>query len=580
MIVVGVNMGSTKEGMNLNDGGCCVIVDGKIWAIAEERVSRKKYDGGFECSLPYCLDAAGISYKDIDLVVVSSCCEKKLDFPIEIPGIEMNKVVVCPSHHLSHAYSSFFTSHFEKALIMVIDNEGNVIDDCDGVPFHKRRMEHMSFYIGDGEKVFLLEQDDVLTNKIGVGDAYRYFTYYLGFPSYVYAGKTMGLSSYGKKDAFCHTRLFELENGHITCNIENNYTDCSNELYRYLKTHVKEDFACPRVPVDELTQGHADLAMLIQRETERILVEKVKYLVAKTNIRNLCIAGGVGLNSVANGKILRESGIEHLYVVPAAGDSGQCLGNAIYGWNYLSGQGKHFSINNAYLGKQYSSDDYMESVMEFAKEHDEYEVSYYTDRSDQNKEIARLLYNGNILARFDGRSEFGPRALGNRSILVDPREGEKKNILNARVKFREFFRPFAPVVLWEKAKEYFDIEEESPYMLVVSEVKKPESIPAVTHVDNSARIQTITLEQNPLLYGIIEEFERLSGVPVLLNTSFNIAGEPIVETPEDALNCFDSTDIDCLAIGPYIIMKKKSNNGIKLDAYQLFVTNLGKNLTI
>lgn len=579
MVVVGVNMGSTKEGMNLNDGGCCVIVDGKIYAIAEERVSRKKYDGGFNQALPYCLDAAGISYEDIDLVVVSSCCEKPLELPPKITGVEMDKVIVCPSHHLSHAYSSFFTSGFEQALIMVIDNEGNVLDNFNDLPFHKRQMEHMSYYIGERGLVSLLERDEVLPSQIGVGDAYRYFTKYLGFPSYVYAGKTMGLSSYGKKDIFRDTSLFEFKDGHISCNITNNYNACSEELYEYLQTHIKKSFEPPRTPIDDLTQGHADLAMLIQRETERILVEKVKHLIEKTNIRNLCIAGGVGLNSVANGKILRESGIEHIYVVPAAGDSGQCLGNAIYGWNYLLGQGRHFSINNAYLGKEYSNDEYKNAINLFMESHGEYKIQYFADRSIQNKEIAKLLYNGKILARFEGRSEFGPRALGNRSILVDPRDREQKDILNSRVKFRESFRPFAPVVLWEKAKEYFDIEEESPYMLVVSDVKKPKSIPAVTHVDNSARVQTITQEQNPLLYGIIDEFEQLSGVPVLLNTSFNIAGEPIVETPTDALYCFNNTDIDCLAIGPYLIIKNELNKSLEVDAYKLFVTSLGKNLS-
>lgn len=578
MVVVGINMGVTQSGMKLNDGGCCLIKDNKIYAIAEERISRKKNDGGYKLSLPYCMDAANVSYEEIDYVVISSCCEKTLSIKPVIENIPDEKIIICPSHHLSHAYSTFMTSNFDEAIIMVIDNEGNIIDDCDDLPFHQRSLEHMTYYIGNKTGIHLLEKDNVPTNKIGVGDAYRYFTHYLGFPSYTYAGKTMGLASYGDKDKYEDVKIFELNHGHFRCEIDNDYFNCAEMVNKFLKENCKQSYPTKRLPIDDLSKEHADLAMLIQRETEQILVEKAKYLVNKTGIKRLCIAGGVGLNSVANAAILNKTDIEEIYIVPAAGDSGQCLGNALYGYCKNEGHEKHYSINNSYLGKEYSENDICDAVKKFQKTHVNYEIYYFENKAEQNKVIAHKISDGEVLCNFDGRSEFGPRALGNRSILMDPRKAENKDILNSRVKFREAFRPFAPVVLWENAKEYFDISKETPYMLIVADVIKPEKIPAVTHVDNSARVQTIKRVDNPKLYGIIEEFKKITGVPVLLNTSFNIAGEPMVERPEDALSCFEKTDIDSIAIGKFIISKKEKNIMTEFDAIVKFTIDLGKNL--
>lgn len=572
-------MGFTQAGMKLNDGGACVINDGKIYAVSEERVSRKKHDGGYEKSLPYCLQAAGIGYDDLDYVVVSSCCEKVLTKKPVIKNVPEEKVIICPSHHLSHAYSTFMTSKFDEAIIMVIDNEGNILDDRDDLPFHKRAMEHMTYYIGNKDGIHFLERENISTNAIGVGDAYRYFTHYLGFPSYTYAGKTMGLASYGNKQKYAGLHLFEMdEDGQISCKIENDYFNCVPKVEKILNSYENYQFPKPRLPIDGLTQEHADLAMFIQSETERILIEKVKYLIKKTGIKKLCIAGGVGLNSVANGAILKNTNLEDIYILPAAGDSGQCLGDALYGYCLKNGHEKHFSINNDYLGKMYSDDEINDAINTFVNNHSNIELIRYDNEQDMLKAFAQIIADGKVTCRFNGRSEFGPRALGNRSILMDPRVAENKDILNSRVKFREAFRPFAPVVLYEDLKEYFNISFESPYMLIVADVLKPDEIPAVTHVDNSARVQTVKRSDSPGLYGIIEEFKKITGVPVILNTSFNIAGEAMVESPEDALNCFYKTDIDCIMIGNCIISKTQKYSEIDLNALRQFTISLGKNL--
>lgn len=579
MSYIGINVGNTTEGMKLNDGGACIIKDDHILAIAEERVSRKKHDGGFRLSLPYCLNAMGDSVDDIDRLVVSSCCEKPLQ-SFHVDGIDDNKVIVCPSHHLSHAYSTFLTSDFKEALIVVIDNEGNVLDNNDSKPFHKRRAEHMSYYIGSPKGIQLIDVDEVDNNHIGIGDAYRYFTHYLGFPSYNHAGKVMGLSSYGIDRFSLQGHLFELVDGHIICDIPNDYFHCEEALGDYLYNKYGIPKNTRRFPIQEIGQIHADLAAFVQKETERILVLKINHLIKKTGIKNICMAGGVGLNSVANGRLLKECDNINLHVVPAAGDSGQCLGNALLGYCQDHGFDKHFDLNNAYLGKEYSDVEINDAINRYLRMNDYFDIANYESLGEQAEAIALLVEEGLFVANFSGRSEFGPRALGNRSILADPRKIEIKDELNMRIKYREYFRPFAPVVVSEKAKDYFDLKQESPFMLLVADVKCPEKLQSVTHVDGSARVQTLKLNHNMLLYNTLKSFEQLTGIPVLLNTSFNLAGQPIVESPEDAIDCFMNSNIDALSIGHYIIKKKSRKDCREIDDYTKFVVSLGKNCKI
>lgn len=555
MKIIGANLGETENGMILNDGGICLLNNEKIVITSEERITRKKYAGGFNKSLKRILDSEKIKIEDIDLFVFSSCCElPRKHINIENYDIPNEKIVYIPSHHLSHAYSTYFSSKFDEAIIMVIDNEGNIIKDLGERKFYDNELEHMTYYIGKKNKIEFLERDEVLPNQIGIGDAYRYFTHYIGFPSYVYAGKTMGLAPYGDKEKYNNVKIFDFDDasGKITCRIENMYENCNDAIKKFFRNNYNIDIISPRTPIDDIKQEYADLAYLIQKELEEVLIKKVKYLVKKTGIKKLCIAGGVGLNSVANARILKETEIEDIFIVPAAGDTGQCLGNMYYGYYDILKGTKRIPFDSAYLGFSYTDTEIEEEI----KKYKDIKYTKYKNFNELNKRVAKDIVGGKIIARFDGRSEFGPRALGNRSILMDPRKPENKDILNKRVKFRESFRPFAPSVLSEYSTEYFDLEQESPYMLLVGKVKKPNIIPAVTHVDTSARIQTVKKEDNLNYYDLINEFYMLTGVPVLLNTSFNINGEPIVETPGDALNSFATTNIDELAIGLYLVEKK------------------------
>lgn len=577
MSYVGVNMGYTVDGLKLNDGGCCIIKDSRMYAIAEERLSRKKHDGGFRLSLPYCLRAVGETMNDIDKLVVTSCCEKPLR-EFHIDGISDDRIVVCPSHHLSHAYSAYMTSGYEEALIMVIDNEGNVIDDKDDEPFYRREAEHMSYYIGNRKGIRLIDVDQVACDRVGVGDAYRYFTHYLGFPSYTYAGKVMGLSSYGVDRFSQRGHLFELHNGHIVCKIPNDYMHCEEALADFLYNMYDVPKSTRRFPIQDIEQVHADLAAFIQNELEQILIQKTNYLIQKTKIKKICIAGGVGLNSVANGKLINSCDVTNIHIVPAAGDSGQCLGNALYGYCQDYGFDRHFDLNNAYLGVEYSQDEIKNVISQNIQKYDGFEIIKYDSMEEQADAIASMIYDGLFVGVFHGRSEFGPRALGNRSILADPRRKKTKDDLNIRIKYREYFRPFAPVVIYEYADEYFDLKQESPYMLLVAGVKHKNKLEAITHVDGSARVQTMKQERNPFLYKTLLSFEKLSGVPILLNTSFNLAGQPIVESPFDAIDCFKNSNIGALSIGDFIIKKMNHYDCHETDDYTRFVVSLGKNL--
>ena len=555
MKIIGANFGSTEKGMMLNDGGIALLNEDKLLITSEERITRKKYAGGFKESLKRVLEREKLTIKDIDLFVFSSCCELPRKNNKDIDNIPKEKIEIVPSHHLSHAYSTYYSSGFDESIIMVIDNEGNIIKDLGKEKFYKNELEHMTYYVGKNNRVEFLERDEVEPNRIGIGDAYRYFTHYLGFPSYVYAGKTMGLAPYGRHEKYKDVRIFDFnkKTGKITCKIENNYEDCTKAVKKFFKDNYNIDIVNPRTPIDDITEEYEDLAYLIQSEIERILIEKVKYLIKKTGIKKLCIAGGVGLNSVANGKILKETDIEDIFIIPAAGDTGECLGNVYYGYYDILKQTKKINFSSPFLGFEYSD----EEIKKELKKHDELIIKKYKNYNELNRVVAKDLTNGKIIARFDEKSEFGPRALGNRSILMDPRKKENKDILNKRVKFRESFRPFAPTVLQEYKNEYFELEKDSPYMLLVGMVKKPNEIPAVTHVDMSARVQTIKKEDNENYYDLINEFYKLTKVPVVLNTSFNINGEPIVETPEDAINSFLSTNIDELAIGQYLVKKRE-----------------------
>ncbi len=563
MKIIGFNLEETAYGLPLDNGGVSLIVGGEVkMLINEERLTRKQYQAGFSKSLSYILENNGLGIDDIDLFVASSCLDV-LSTPEEVQrqllkngfDVSAEKIQVC-DHHLSHAYSAFFPSPFEEAIVMVLDGDGNVLTEqmAQGTDsqeqYWRNKNEHNSYYIGKGTGVTLLERDEIEAGENGFGGVYRYFTYFCGFPGYKYAGKLMGLSAFGAtRNKYKNIQIFDLlPGGVVKCLVPDSDRLNSSEIVEEW-LHSQGVSVTARKDGEEITEDIEDVAWLIQRELDRALLHKVQYLIEKTGIKNLCIAGGVGLNAVSNRFLLDHSGIENIYIQPAAGDSGQCLGNAYYGLAHFDTEHTVRKPISVYQGKEYSDEEIVTALKSCT------DITFQQmNFLDLASLAAQKIAEGKIIGWFQGRSEIGPRALGNRSILADPRKAEMKDIINERVKHRESFRPFAPSVLEEKSHECFDISISAPYMIINAQVKQPEKIPAVTHVDGSARIQTVTKAQNEKYYELISQFDEITGIPVLLNTSFN-DNEAIVDSPLDALNTFKRTNLDVLFIGNYFVQK-------------------------
>ena len=568
-----------------HDVSACLLRDGEIaFAIEKERVTRQKHATGFyQDVIDYCLKAEGITLDDVDLVV-RNCyvlpiedMERRLVYE-SVPEflsdqervqtksnplyLSRSGKVVTVSHHLAHAYSAFAACPFDEGVIMIVDGVGSYAADIkepgqmtQGVTPLARESESFYFFKGSElttlKKVWLEPVRGVLSDEFffmeGLGAAYSRVSSYI-FADWNKCGEVMGLAPYGRPNAF--QPLVILENGEISV------------------PEWTADFDKPWVPeVDDNweksphVQHWQDMAWRIQDDTEKVLLERARWLREKTGAKQLCIAGGVGLNCVANGKIAEQSGFEDIWIQPAAGDGGIAIGCAYYGWLEILKKPRNYVINHAYFGVDYKAD-----VSRKAVEQPRVRLETVVKESnDICAETARLLSEGKVFGWFQGRSEFGPRSLGNRSILADPRTAAMKDTLNRRVKFRQAFRPFAPIVIAERAKDIFEGEIDSPFMLLAMKVKPEwkDKIPAIVHVDGTARVQTVREDQNPKLYRLLKEFEKITGVPVLLNTSFNVKGEPIVETPQDALNCFLGTGIDYLALHDMLIEKNKMH-GIML----------------
>jgi carbamoyltransferase len=557
MRVLGLNLGATRSGKPLKDGGVCIIEDGMlVVCIAEERVCRKKYAGGFANALEYCLDYTGLDLHSFDVIVVSSCCEDiTRDYREGLRSFDISRIHYIPSHHLSHAYSAYFPSPFEEALVIVMDAGGNILGKQTYPQWWKNRREQVSYYRARGNQIELIGRDFDHPLDAGFGEIFRSFTYYLGWNSSVHAGKTMALAAYGDPERYDDVELFFFDGTHLRSVFTNNPPDPVGMIEQFA---LKEglDFPHPRRGEDAaILQGHKDVAFLVQDRFERALIHKVNILCKLTGITNLCIAGGVGLNCVANAKILERTPIKHIFIQPAAGDQGQCLGNALYGYYHILGGRRRSSKFTPYLGRSYSlssSSIRLQAETIFGDSVEVIEIPNWLE------EVAELIAEGNIVGWYQGRSEFGPRALGNRSILADPRRPGLTEKLR-QLKDRESFMLFAPSVLAEHADEYFELSVPSPYMLLAVKTKsdKIDAIPAVVHVNDSARIQTVAREENELYYDLIKTFAKLTNTPVLLNTSLNRAGEPIVETPMDALDCFREMDMEYLVIDEYILRKVK-----------------------
>jgi carbamoyltransferase len=576
-----------------HDSAACLLRDGAIVAAAqEERFTRKKGDAAFPAhAIRYCLQAAGITAGDVAYVAFYDkpllkferiletylgvaprgfsqfrlagplWMKEKLFLDQEIRrSLAYDREILYAEHHESHAASAFFPSPFEEAAILTVDGVGEWATAALGV--------------GRGNDIELLRE---LYWPDSLGLLYSAFTYFTGFKVNSGEYKVMGLAPYGepKYVDVIYRELVDLrEDGSFTLN---------QKYFQYLTglTMTNGAFAelfggPPRVPESKLTQREMDLAKSVQVVCEEIMLRMARTAHRETGLENLCLAGGVALNCVANGRLLRESPFKRLWIQPAAGDAGGALGVAQLVWHRHCKQPRRptpgtDAMQGAYLGPAFAPEEiaaYLESVG----------AAYERlDHSCLLERVAALLAQEKIVGWFDGRMEFGPRALGARSILGDPRSPRMQAQMNLKIKFREGFRPFAPSVLRERVGEYFELDCDSPYMLLVAPVKQDRQIPmtgaqqhlwgidqlnvvrsdipAVTHIDYSARIQTVSRDTNPHYYDLIKEFERITGCAVLVNTSFNVRGEPIVCTPADAYRCFMRTHIDHLVLGPFLLDK-------------------------
>lgn len=548
-----------------HDVSATLIKDDKIiCAIEEERVTRKKY--GFNSNLllgnsrKYVLKEEGITLDEVDMVVVDEILAKTAYYGVK------KKVIHIVNHHTLHAASAFYPSNFMEAAVLVVDGAGSLVEH-EG----KSGLECISYGYGKGNELKIFNKvigEKYHVSQLGynepyqtgdpdnsLGYFYRLISHFCGFNYidkanfyFTEDGKTMGLAPYGTDKYYSRIRPFLklLDNGQIRIDLR------SGEF-----ENVLSDIMSNFESTEDEDKAKADLAWAGQKILEEALVHAANYLYEVTGCPNLCIAGGVGLNSVANGKILEQTPFEQIFIQPASGDDGTSLGAAL--WGYYGIEKKPRDLNqglimkHAYLGRSYNDNEIKEAFNQFS-------AISIEEPENLPKEAARLVAEGNIVAMFQGGSEFGPRALGHRSILANPAIPDMKDILNMRVKFREEFRPFAPAVLYEHQEEYFEIKQYTPFMLIVTDVKpdKRSVIPAVTHVDGTARLQSVSKEDGGIFYDLIKAFYQITNVPVILNTSFNIKGEPIVETPYDAVKCFANTNIDYLVIGKYIV--KKINN--------------------
>jgi carbamoyltransferase len=577
-----------------HDSAAALLRDGEIIAAAQqERFSRVKHDPRFPAeAAAYCLSEAGIGMGDIDYVVfydkpfikferllmtyLATAPKGLRSFFQQMPpwlkeklfmratlrkALDYSGEILFTSHHLAHASAAFFPSPFEEAAILTMDGVGEWATSAYGA--------------GRGHQIEILKE---INFPHSLGLLYSAFTYFTGFKVNSGEYKLMGLAPYGEPvyvDLIKRELIDIKEDGSFRLNMA--YFDYCAGLRM---THRRFDSLFggpPRKPEGKITQREMDIARSVQQVTEEIMLKAAAHVHRETDLKHLVLAGGVALNCVANGRILREGPFDDVWIQPCAGDGGNALGAALFAWHQLLDQPRRPDRQRqkgSYLGPGYS-DDVIQAFL------DANQIPYQRLAPEETPDrVAALIAAGNVVGWFQGRMEFGPRALGARSILGDPRSREMQSVLNLKIKFRESFRPFAPSVLYEHADDFFLLEgHESPYMLLVAPVR-PErlrtlseeekkapgfdklqvarsDLPAITHVDNSARIQSVRREDNPLYHALLEAYYRQTGCPVVINTSFNVRGEPIVCTPQEAYTCFMRTRMDYLSMGSFLLDKKE-----------------------
>lgn len=566
------------------DAAAGLVENGKILAACEEeRFRRIKHCAGFPTlAIRACLKEGNLTFDDLDFVSISrnpmanfskkalyavrqgkklsAFFKKRLSTAFKVADLREQlrshldlkrpprAKIAQIEHHLSHMSSSFFPSPFDEAAILSIDGFGDFVSTKWGY--------------GTGKKIKVLGQVEF---PHSVGIFYTALTQYLGFRNYGDEYKVMGLAAYGKprfESEFRQIIVPDFHKGfqinldyfiHHSQGIEMNWDDGAPTQSLSFSRKLEELFGPARHPEEPITDRHRDLAASLQNAFEEVYFHLLNQLYLQTKSINLCLAGGCAFNSLANGKICAQTPFQNIFVQPAAGDAGTAIGSALYEQHAILGKSHRFRMDHVYLGPRFDDSEIKNVLNATAlpfQELDENEMIEFT---------ADALANGKIVGWFQGRMEYGPRALGNRSLLADPRRPEMKNILNERIKHREEFRPFAPSILREEIREYFEETQPEPFMTSVRTVKteKRKLIPAVTHVDGTARLHTVDREINPKYWKLIHAFKQITGIPLLLNTSFN-ENEPIVSTPQEALECFQRTDMDYLAIENFLIARNKT----------------------
>jgi carbamoyltransferase len=578
-------------GINAYHGNAsaAVVCDGElVAAVEEERLNRVKYAAGFpQLAIEYCLKCAGLKLKEIDHVAVPrdpyARLATKFFYALRMPSFarERAKVLVKfagmrealaagfgvdpakiratfhrVEHHQAHLASAFFVSPFERAALLSADGLGDFASTMWGT--------------GEGAQMRI---EDAIAFPHSLGLYYSGVTQYLGFPKYGDEYKVMGLAAYGEPErleVFRDIVRFDSNGGsngfqlgldyftHHRTGPEMSWADAGKTpiMGKLFSDELPKKLGAPARSAEEpLEQRHWNLAASLQARLEEVYLGMLKKLAARTRMKSVCLAGGVAFNCVANGKIFKQTEFKQVYIQPAAGDGGLSIGAAYYVWHQKLGKPRTFGMKHSYWGPEYSRDQVRSAIETSRAESAGWAVTEWPEE-ELCRRTAAIIAEGKILGWFQGRAEWGPRALGNRSIVADPRRADMKEILNSRIKHREIFRPFAPSILAEAAGDWFVESHPSPFMTMAYAVKpeKRAQIPAPTHVDGTGRLQTVTQEANPRYWRLIKAFERATGVPVVLNTSFN-DNEPIVCRPEEALDCFERTRMDALVLGDFLITR-------------------------
>jgi carbamoyltransferase len=577
MLILGLNMFHA-------DASAAIVQDGEVvFAIAEERLNRVKHYAGFPAlAVKACLDAVGARIADVEHVAVgqdrAANLTKKVQYALANPAKILNFIRLRQrkqamrdvrsllakaldvgsqalrfqehhlEHHIAHIASAYYGSPWEQAAGFSHDGSGDFVSTM---------MAHC-----EGSDIKVLER---VFLPHSLGSFYTMICEFIGYKKYGDEGKVMGLAPYGK-DTYCEQVREIIELCDSAFRLDLSYfmplgsnqgmqiqADGTVRLARHFSDRMEELFGQPREPHAEITQRDMDLAYAMQHRFEQVFFHLLKQLHLRVPVEDLVMAGGCALNSVANGKLFQQTPFRRTWIQPAAGDEGLAIGAALHTYHSTLQQPRRYQMKNSYLGPEFS-DSRIESDLKQAN------LSYRKlEREPLLDAVAEQMVAGNVVGWFQGRMEWGPRALGNRSIVAHPGLPDMKDVLNARIKHREWFRPFAPSILVERQHEYFEYDHPSPFMLHVYKIRpeKRAQLCAVNHVDDTGRLQTVSREENPLYYDLIRAFERRTGIPVILNTSFN-ENEPIVCTPEEAIDCFKRTRMDVLAIGPCLVLKAEN----------------------